>query len=102
MELINESVFQSKTVNQLTKAKGITVNTIHASEEAIVKVKTLYNPLTESMEGAAFMYACMLQELKYIQIRSISNYVEKRNKASWNIPFAINNLNNTLIAILDE
>lgn len=102
MELINKSVFQSDIVNQLPKAKGITVNTIHGNESAIVKVKKLFNPLTESMEGAAFLYSCMLQDLKHIQIRSISNYVEKRNKESWNIPLAIKNLNNILIKILDE
>ncbi len=102
MELINDSVFQSSIINQITKAKGITVNTIHGNEDAIAKITKLFNPLTESMEGAAFMYACMLQNLKHIQIRSISNYVEKRNKASWNIPLAIKNLNTSLIAILDE
>lgn len=102
MELINQSVFKSKTINQLPIAKGITVNTIHGNEDAIEKVKKLYNPTIESMEGAAFMYACMLQNLKHIQIRSISNYVEKRNKDSWNIALAINNLNYKLIEILDE
>jgi futalosine hydrolase len=102
MELINDSVFKSKFIHQMSKAKGITVNTIHGNEEAIHKVRQLYNPLTESMEGAAFMYACMLQNLKHIQIRSISNYIEKRNKASWNIPLAINNLNRSLLSILDE
>ncbi|MFZ4414601.1 MAG: futalosine hydrolase [Bacteroidales bacterium] len=102
MELINEAVFKSKIVNQLPLAKGITVNTIHGNEASILKVKKLYNPLTESMEGAAFMFACMLQQLKHLQIRSVSNYVEKRNKASWDIPLAIINLNTTLINILDE
>jgi len=102
MELINQSVFESKIINQLPIAKGITVNTIHGNENAIEKVKKLYNPIIESMEGAAFMYACMLQNLKHLQIRSISNYVEKRNKNVWNIPLAIKNLNHKLIEILDE
>ncbi len=102
MELINESIFKSKIINQLPKAKGITVNTIHGNEDAITKAKKLYNPTTESMEGAAFMYACMTQNLKHVQIRSISNLVEKRNKNNWDVPLAINNLNKSLMAILDE
>jgi len=102
MELINEFTFSSEIINRMPKAKGITVNTIHGSEDSIVKIIKLYKPLTESMEGAAFMYACMLQNLKYIQIRSISNYIEKRNKSSWNIPLAINNLNKIVLNILDE
>jgi len=102
LELLNESIIKSEIVNQLIKVKGITVNTIHGNEENIEKIKMRFNPVTESMEGAAFMYACILQNIKYIQIRSVSNYVEKRNKESWNIPLAINNLNNILIKILDE
>ena len=102
LELINDSVLKSEIVNQLIKVKGITVNTIHGNEENIEKIKKRFNPVTESMEGAAFMYACKLQNLKHIQIRSVSNYVEKRNKEAWNIPLAINNLNKILIEILDE
>jgi futalosine hydrolase len=102
LELMNDSVLKSKIVNQLIKVKGITVNTIHGNEENIDKIKKRFNPVTESMEGAAFMYACKLQNMKHIQIRSVSNYVEKRNKESWNIPLAIKNLNHKLIEILDE
>lgn len=102
LELINDSVLKSNVINQLIKVKGITVNTIHGNEENIEKIRKRFNPITESMEGAAFMYACKLQNLKHIQIRSVSNYVEKRNKEAWNIPLAINNLNHKLIEILDE
>lgn len=102
LELINDSELKSEIVNQLIKVKGITVNTIHGNEENIEKIKKRFNPVTESMEGAAFMYACKLQNLKHIQIRSVSNYVEKRNKEAWNIALAIQNLNNKLIKILDE
>ena len=102
LELMNDSVLKSEIVNQLIKVKGITVNTIHGNEENIEKIRKRFNPITESMEGAAFMYACKLQNMKHIQIRSVSNYVEKRNKESWNIPLAIKNLNHKLIEILDE
>ncbi len=102
LEIINDSEFKSYIINQLIKVKGITVNTIHGNEENILKIRNRFNPVTESMEGAAFMYACKLQDIRHIQIRSISNYVERRNKESWNIPLAIKNLNQKLIEILDE
>ncbi len=102
MELINESKINSAYVNELKKVKGITVNTIHGMEDTITKVKTLFEPVTESMEGAAFMYACLMENIKHLQIRSVSNYVEKRNRASWNIPLALKNLNTTLINIFNE
>jgi futalosine hydrolase len=37
-----------------------------------------------------------------IQLRAVSNYVEKRNKDAWNIPLAIENLNKQLIAIIND
>ena len=43
-----------------------------------------------------------LQEnVSFLQIRSISNYVEERNKDNWDIPIAIKNLNSTLIDIFE-
>jgi futalosine hydrolase len=40
--------------------------------------------------------------VKCLQIRSISNYVELRNKENWNIPLAINNLNIELEKIINS
>ena len=45
------------------------------------------------MEGAAVFKVCNFFNTPCIQLRSISNYVEKRNKKKWNIPLAIQNLN---------
>jgi futalosine hydrolase len=48
------------------------------------------------MEGAAFFYACEEANVAALQVRAISNYVEKRNKENWNMPLAVKNLNNWL------
>jgi futalosine hydrolase len=58
--------------------------------------------MVESMEGAAFMFACEIEDIPYVQIRAISNYVEKRNKEGWNIPLAIENLNRKIMEIIDS
>ncbi len=102
LELVNSSIFQSPVLNELPQANGITVNTIHGNEENIHKIREQYNPVSESMEGAAFMYACLLSGIRFIQIRAISNYVEKRNRENWNIGLAIKNLNEVLWKVLDE
>lgn len=81
----------------LKQVKGITVNTVHGSENSIQKVIKLFHPQVESMEGAAFYYACNQNKWKCVQIRSISNYVEQRDTSKWNIPLAIANLNSVLI-----
>ena len=86
----------------LDKVSGITVNTIHGEKIAIQKVVHRFNPQIESMEGAACMLACQKAGVPCVQIRSISNYVEKRNKANWNIPLAIQNLNKELIKIIAD
>ncbi len=83
---------------QFRKVTAITVNTVHGNEESIVEIRERVNPTIESMEGAAFFYACEEAEVEALQVRSISNYVEKRNRDNWNLPLAVKNLNDWLIA----
>jgi len=97
----NRFIAKHKLIHQLKEGKGITVNTIHGNETSILKVTELYNPDIESMEGAAFFAACEQNITDFIQIRSVSNYVEKRDKSKWNMPLAIENLNNFLITLLN-
>jgi futalosine hydrolase len=89
-------------IDSLKKVKGITVNTVHGNEISIEKVKQLYHPDIESMEGAAFFASCSEMKENYIQIRAISNYVEKRDKSKWQTPLAIKNLNDFLINFINS
>ncbi|UOE49016.1 futalosine hydrolase [Mucilaginibacter sp. SMC90] len=86
----------------LKKAKAITVNTVHGHEPSIQKVQQRLNPQLESMEGAAFFYACRQMNLPCMQIRAVSNYVEKRNREAWNIGLAIKNLNTFAIDLVGQ
>ena len=49
------------------------------------------------MEGASVAFVANNKSVPVIQIRAISNYVEPRNKANWDISLAIKNLNAFLI-----
>jgi futalosine hydrolase len=82
--------------SHLKPVKGITVNTVHGDDLSIMKTVHRLNPQVESMEGAACMLACQRSNISCVQIRSISNFVEKRNKSNWDIPKAIENLNTEL------
>lgn len=82
---------------QLPKATGITVNLVSGSKSTIQKLEEKYAPDVESMEGAAFHYACLMEKIPFLQLRSISNYVEVRDKSKWNIPLAVKQLNEALI-----
>ena len=89
-------------IDVLEKVKGVTVSTVHGNDVAIKKVEELYQPDVESMEGAAFFACCMRAGGDCIQIRAISNYVEKRDKSKWQMPLAIKNLNDFLINFINS
>lgn len=103
-----KSIFFEKTTQKfnellagLPRVKGITVNAVHGSKKSISAL-TQTTPLTtvESMEGAAFFYVAEQFDIIRIQIRTVSNYIEPRNKANWDIPLAISNVNSWLIDFL--
>lgn len=99
-EMINTIPIKNKYSEMLNKVKGITVNTTHGDENSIEKVKNLFHPQIESMEGAAFLYACLLEGISCLQIRAISNKVERRNKDNWDIKLAVKNLTEKSLEIL--
>ena len=82
--------------------KGISVNKVNGNQQGIDKVVQKYHPDVESMEGAAFLYACLTESVPCLQIRSVSNYVEIWDKDTWNIPLAVENLNKTAMKIIDR
>ena len=84
----------------LPPANGLTVNKVHGSNKSINAIKSKYNADIESMEGAAFFLACLMAKVDFLEIRSISNFVEPRNKENWNIPLSIENLNVVLIEMV--
>lgn len=87
-------------VEKLPKVKGITVNRVHGNKKNIDKIIQRFNPEVESMEGAAVIYCCEKEDLPCLQVRSISNYVEPRDKANWQIHAAIKTLNKWAIQFL--
>ncbi|MDG1934649.1 MAG: futalosine hydrolase [Flavobacteriales bacterium] len=93
----------SFTVNPkstLTRVKSITVNTVHGNAQSISEIVERENTDIESMEGAAVFNVCEDFSTNCIQIRSISNKVEARNKDNWDIKTAISNLNNEVERII--
>jgi futalosine hydrolase len=101
-KLLNNTTPKGSVLRSLDRVRGITSNTIHGHPETIRKIREQFNPDVESMEGAAFFYACLLTGVPFHQIRGISNFVEERDKSRWDIPLALANLNKTLFEILKE
>lgn len=98
--LINRNEIVKKA--RLKKIKGISVNEITTSKLKMKFYKDSFNPVVESMEGAALHYVCLMEKIPFIQLRSISNYIAERNKKNWNMKESIINLNNELIRLLES
>jgi len=97
-----ENSFKVDKKTNFKKAKGITVNTVHGNKKTITEIVSRLSPDVESMEGAACFMVCEKFKIPCIQIRAISNKVEKRNTENWNVPLAISNLNTEVEKIIDS
>lgn len=86
----------------LKKATGISVNQITTSKKMIGLYRDKFNATTESMEGSALHYVCLREQIPFVQLRSISNYVGDRNKRNWRIKDSISTLNKALIGLLES
>jgi futalosine hydrolase len=86
----------------LPVAHGITLNTVTGTEGKAEKIIEKYPEVEiENMEGASFFYVCLKENLPFMSIRSISNYVEDRNKEYWKMEEAIESLNKTVSDLLE-
>jgi futalosine hydrolase len=86
--------------SRIKPVKGISVNQITSSKDMIVSYKDKFKPVTESMEGAALHYVCLMEKIPFLQLRSVSNYIGERNKKKWNMKESIINLNKKLIELI--
>jgi len=111
LNLLDPNAFlwrNGKLSNNLDKIKfaglkivdGITVNEISTNTDRIEYYRTKLNASVESMEGAALHYVCLQQNVRFLQMRSLSNFVGERDKSKWVMDIAIANLNAELVKIL--
>jgi len=108
LDLSGESAFvnhdppSNPELDALPAVSGITVNTVHGCERTIAAVAERFNPQVESMEGAAFMSACLIHKVQFAQVRAVSNLVEPRNRDAWKMGDAIRNLGVSALRIIDQ
>ncbi|HET6766645.1 MAG TPA: futalosine hydrolase [Chitinophagaceae bacterium] len=87
---------------KLKTVKGISVNQISTSKQMIKFYRDVFDPVTESMEGAALHYVCLMEKVHFVQIRAISNYIGERNKKKWDMNESIANLNVALTTLINN
>jgi futalosine hydrolase len=100
--LVNQAPPVSATLATLPAVNGITVNTVHGRDESIAAVTARLAPQVESMEGAAFMYACLVHGQRFAQVRAISNLVERRDREAWKLAEAVASLGAVSLRMLGE
>lgn len=105
------SPFQNGHLHQPTAAQtgflpdvnGLTLSKASGHAPTIAARRKQYpDAQVETLEGAAFFYACLLSGAPFLEIRAISNFVEPRNRDAWQLGTAIGNLNEVLGELLDS
>ncbi|MBD0285084.1 MAG: futalosine hydrolase [Flavisolibacter sp.] len=72
---------------------SVTVNEITTNADRISYYKNGLEAGIESMEGAALHYIGLMENIPFLQIRSLSNYIGERDKSKWVLDHAVNILN---------
>ncbi|MBN1199969.1 MAG: futalosine hydrolase [Bacteroidales bacterium] len=101
-KLVNTLIPELETLKRLKRGLGNTVNTLQTDPNRIDKLLSAFPADVESMEGAAFLFACLTEKLPCSEIRAVSNYVGEREKAKWDLRLALKNLDETLMEVLEE
>jgi futalosine hydrolase len=94
----------SEILNQskLQKVRSVSINEITTLPSRIEHYKSSLGATVESMEGAALHYVGLMENIPFLQMRSLSNFVGERDKSKWHIKEAIENLNKELIQIISK
>ena len=79
----------------LTIVNAVTVSEISTNDDQIRYYKKIGAQI-ESMEGAALHYVGLMENIPFLQIRSLSNFVGERDKSKWLMKESISQLNTEL------
>jgi len=66
----------------------VTLSTCTGTSARAAELEQRYHGLCENMEGAAVAQVAELHSIPWLEVRGISNLVEDRNLATWDIPRA--------------
>ncbi|GHU95102.1 futalosine hydrolase [Bacteroidia bacterium] len=94
---VNEKLLCAYTtaVNEklrFVETQSLTVSLLAQNAAQAQERHSFYGTAIETMEGAAFFYVCSLQNVPFVELRSISNRVGVADKAQWNVPLALERL----------
>lgn len=95
-------VAPNNDVSDFAKVIGVTSQTITTTKEMRNFLLQTFQPSIETMEGAYVHYVCIKEDIPFVHLRAISNYVGERDKSKWQIKLAINNLHNSIRDVISQ
>ncbi len=90
----NDAPFQCKRGN------FITLSSCTGVDERAYRYKERFDALCENMEGAAVAHVCAIYKTPFLEVRGVSNIVEKRDKKKWDIGLAVTNCQKAVTEII--
>lgn len=61
-----------------------------------------FGALCENMEGAAAAHLCALYGVPFVEVRVMSNIVEKRDREQWDLPLAVERAQAAALQLLEQ
>ncbi|RLE18312.1 MAG: futalosine hydrolase [Acidobacteria bacterium] len=84
-----QEMLVKKTKLSVYEGRFLTVSTCAATREIETERTARFQPICESMEGAAVAHTCAAFGVKFTEIRGISNFVGSYEKEGWQIENAM-------------
>lgn len=84
------------------KGVFVTVNSVSATAKRGAMLHAAHNGLCENMEGGAVARVCAEFAVPCLEVRCISNMVEDRNLANWQLAAAVQKCGNAVSLLLDH
>ncbi|MBO7124744.1 MAG: hypothetical protein J6V74_02735 [Bacteroidales bacterium] len=74
------------------KVVAVTSQTITTTNAQKKMLLHKFQPSIETMEGAFVHYVCIKEEIPFVHLRAVSNYIGERDKSKWDMNQSIQNL----------
>lgn len=97
----SKATFELESILNLRKVSAVTVQTVTGIKEKNDEIFNRFSPDIETMEGAAFFYVCLMEDIPFLEIRGVSNIVGERDVALWHISEACTNVQNVCLKIFN-
>ena len=95
------SVFKgADEARKVGAGRFITVSTCTGTRERAAELGQKWGAICENMEGAAIAHICALYGIPLIEIRGVSNIVDERDKAEWDLGLASRNCCKAVVQLL--